>query len=120
MLSGHVHHPEAWFHEEDGTIYLNPGCSRGSRIPHHILIDPDRFAGGSIQLDAGLSRQALDAHVGGKLELDTTMAAFGVSEVVEENMANAARVHAVENGKNISDNIMVAFGGAAPLHAARQ
>jgi N-methylhydantoinase A len=34
-------------------------------------------------------------------------------------MANAARVHAVENGKNISDNIMVAYGGAAPLHAAR-
>ena len=34
-------------------------------------------------------------------------------------MANAARVHAVENGKNISDNIMIAFGGAAPLHAAR-
>ena len=44
VLSGHVHHPEAWFHEEDGTIYLNPGCSRGSRIPHHILIEPDRFA----------------------------------------------------------------------------
>jgi N-methylhydantoinase A len=34
-------------------------------------------------------------------------------------MANAARVHAVENGKNISDNVMIAFGGAAPLHAAR-
>jgi len=39
--------------------------------------------------------------------------------VVDENMANAARVHAVENGKNISDNLMIAFGGAAPLHAAR-
>jgi len=38
---------------------------------------------------------------------------------VDENMANAARVHAVENGKNISDNVMIAFGGAAPLHAAR-
>jgi N-methylhydantoinase A len=46
-------------------------------------------------------------------------AAFGIGEVVDENMANAARVHAVENGKDISDNIMVAFGGAAPLHAAR-
>ena len=46
-------------------------------------------------------------------------AAFGICEVVDENMANAARVHAVENGKNISDNIMIAFGGAAPLHAAR-
>ncbi len=44
VLSGHVHHPEAWFHEENGTIFLNPGCSRSSRIPHHILIEPDRFA----------------------------------------------------------------------------
>lgn len=44
VLSGHIHHPEAWFHEEDGTFFLNPGCSRGSRIPQHILIEPDRFA----------------------------------------------------------------------------
>jgi N-methylhydantoinase A len=51
--------------------------------------------------------------------MDPVQAAFGVSEVVDENMANAARVHAVENGKNISDNLMIAFGGAAPLHAAR-
>jgi N-methylhydantoinase A len=34
-------------------------------------------------------------------------------------MANAARVHAVENGKDIAENFMIAFGGAAPLHAAR-
>ena len=53
------------------------------------------------------------------LRLSAEAAAFGICEVVDENMANAARVHAVENGKNISDNIMVAFGGAAPLHAAR-
>jgi N-methylhydantoinase A len=46
-------------------------------------------------------------------------AAFGVSEVVEENMANAARVHAVERGKELQDRTMIAFGGAAPLHAAR-
>ncbi len=46
-------------------------------------------------------------------------AAAGVSEIVEENMANAARVHAIERGKSIRDCSMVAFGGAAPLHAAR-
>jgi N-methylhydantoinase A len=38
---------------------------------------------------------------------------------VDENMANAARVHAVENGEDLSDYTMIAFGGAAPLHAAR-
>src|SRR5205085_9211125 len=46
-------------------------------------------------------------------------AAFGVSEIVEENMANAARVHAVERGKELHDRTMIAFGGAAPIHAAR-
>ena len=83
-------------------------------------LDPDNFAGGAIRLSTcrppnGPSR-AMSAN-GCRSTL--TSAAFGICEVVDENMANAARVHAVENGKNISDNIMIAFGGAAPLHAAR-
>ena len=47
------------------------------------------------------------------------LAALGVSEIVDENMANAARVHAIESGKEIGDRTLIAFGGAAPLHAAR-
>jgi N-methylhydantoinase A len=82
-------------------------------------IDPDNFAGGAIRLSTKAARIAILSHVGQKLGLDPEAAAFGICEVVDENMANAARVHAVENGKDISDNIMVAFGGAAPLHAAR-
>ncbi|HKX11329.1 MAG TPA: hydantoinase/oxoprolinase family protein, partial [Stellaceae bacterium] len=57
--------------------------------------------------------------VGERLSLAPVAAAFGICEVVDENMANAARVHAVENGKDVSENLLVAFGGAAPLHAAR-
>ncbi len=45
--------------------------------------------------------------------------AFGVTEMVDENMANAARVHAVENGRDIEGFTMVAFGGGAPLHACQ-
>lgn len=82
-------------------------------------IDPDNFAGGAIPLSSEKAGAAIARDVGARLGLDILPAAFGISEVVDENMANAARVHAVENGKNISDNIMVAFGGAAPLHAAR-
>ena len=51
--------------------------------------------------------------------MDATEAAWGLAEVVDENMANAARVHAVENGEDLSTYTMIAFGGAAPLHAAR-
>ncbi|RJT40599.1 hydantoinase/oxoprolinase family protein [Mesorhizobium waimense] len=82
-------------------------------------LDPDNFAGGAIKLDASASQGAISRDVGARLSLNPLSAAFGISEVVDENMANAARVHAVENGKNISDNVMIAFGGAAPLHAAR-
>jgi N-methylhydantoinase A len=82
-------------------------------------IDPDNFAGGSIRLSTGKAEGTLAAEVGRPLGLDTDEAAYGVCEMVDENMANAGRVHAVENGKNISDFSMVTFGGAGPLHAAR-
>jgi len=82
-------------------------------------LDPDNFAGGAIRLSVGNARDAIARDLGDRLGLPLEAAAFGIVEVVDENMANAARVHAVENGKNISDNIMIAFGGAAPLHAAR-
>ena len=82
-------------------------------------LDPDNFAGGSITLDAGSSVNALTRVLGEPLAMDAATSAFGLAEVVDENMANAARVHAVENGEDLSDYTMIAFGGAAPLHAAR-
>jgi len=82
-------------------------------------IDPGYFAGGSITLSPDKAGNAVDKSVGTPLGLKRIDAAFGVSEIVEENMANAARVHAVERGKELQDRTMIAFGGAAPIHAAR-
>lgn len=82
-------------------------------------LDPLYFAGGTIPLHAGRSEAALLADVGKTLGSDAVQAAFGVAEVVDETMANAARVHAVENGEDLSEFTMIAFGGAAPLHAGR-
>jgi len=82
-------------------------------------LDANNFAGGSIVLDANNSSDALMAELGSVLDMDAPTAAFGLAEVVDENMANAARVHAVENGEDLSEYTMIAFGGAAPLHAAR-
>ena len=82
-------------------------------------LDPDNFAGGSIQLHADSSADALMNVLGKTLDMDAQTAAFGLAEVVDENMANAARVHAVENGEDLSGYTMIAFGGAAPLHAGR-
>jgi N-methylhydantoinase A len=82
-------------------------------------IDPDGFAGGSMRLDGAGARTAVGADVGEALNLDTPLAAFAISEVVDENMANAARVHAIERGKDLGGRALIAFGGAAPVHAAR-
>ena len=82
-------------------------------------LDPDNFAGGSIPLHPDRSATALTEAIGDRLEMDPETAAFGVAEMVDENMANAARVHAVENGEDLSSYTMIAFGGAAPLHAGR-
>ena len=82
-------------------------------------LDPDNFAGGSISLHAEESAKALEAVLGEPLGMDAQTAAYGLVEVVDENMANAARVHAVENGEDLAEYTMIAFGGAAPLHASR-
>jgi N-methylhydantoinase A len=82
-------------------------------------IDPDAFAAGRIPLDTGKARAAVDDAIGRPQGLATDIAAFGIAEMVDETMASAARVHAVERGKAIGEHTMIAFGGAAPLHAAR-
>jgi N-methylhydantoinase A len=82
-------------------------------------VDPATFAGGKIPIHADKAAAALDGVIGGPLGMTTEIAAYGVGEIVDENMANAARVHAVERGVAISKRTLIAFGGAAPLHAAR-
>jgi N-methylhydantoinase A len=82
-------------------------------------LDADNFAGGSIRLSSENSSRALQQTLGSVLDMDAETAAYGLSEVVDENMANAARVHAVENGEDLAEYTMIAFGGAAPLHAGR-
>ena len=81
--------------------------------------DPTRFAGGTIQLDVAAAHDALLTRIGGRLGLTAEMAALGVVEMVDENMANAARVHAIESGKSYEGRTLIAFGGGGPVHACR-
>ena len=81
--------------------------------------DPEKFAGGTLALDVAASAAAMAAHVGAPLKLDAAMAALGVVEMVDENMANAARVHAIESGKTYAGRTMIAFGGGGPVHGTR-
>ena len=82
-------------------------------------IDPTGFSGGRMALDCAAGEAVLRNQVAEPLQLAVELAALGVSEIVDENMANAARVHAIESGKDARGRTLVAFGGAAPLHAAR-
>src|SRR6185503_1726986 len=82
-------------------------------------IDLARFAGGKIALDPARALAAVTETIGAPLALAAQEAARGIAEIVDETMASAARVHAVENGKDTSDRTLIAFGGAAPLHAVR-
>ena len=82
-------------------------------------LDPENFAGGSIRLNVENASKALDSVIGSKLGFKTSHTALGVSEIVDENMSNAARVHAIESGVDIETYTIVAFGGAAPIHVAR-
>src|SRR5262249_14390795 len=82
-------------------------------------IDPAAFSGGRMRLDAAAAQAAIARGVGAPLDLSPTLAALGLSEMVDENMSNAARVHAIECGKDARGRVLIAFGGAAPLHAAR-
>ncbi|HVP09475.1 MAG TPA: hydantoinase/oxoprolinase family protein [Burkholderiales bacterium] len=82
-------------------------------------VDPDAFAGGTLKLDLQKAKNAILARIGTPLGLDAAWAAAGIGEIVEENMASAARVHAIERGKVAERCTMIAFGGGAPLHAAR-
>ncbi len=82
-------------------------------------IDPEFFAGGKVKLDVAAAQSAFKVQIGEPMGLKDFWPAAGVTEIVEENMANAARVHAIERGKDITQCVMIAFGGGAPLHACR-
>jgi N-methylhydantoinase A len=81
-------------------------------------IAADAFAGGKMQLSLAACEAALLA-LPGLGQASAATRALGISEIVDEAMASAARVHAVELGLTLENRTLVAFGGCAPLHAAR-
>jgi len=82
-------------------------------------INPNNFAGGKIKLSKDLATKAIKKDICDFIKLDTETAALAISEIVDETMSNAARVHTVEQGHETSNRTLIAFGGAAPLHIAR-
>ena len=80
-------------------------------------LDPDHFLGGEMALDVEAAKCAIAETVAEPLELDLTRAAWGIHEIINEDVARAFRIHASERGFDYRQSSMVAFGGSGPLHA---
>ncbi|NKC29411.1 hydantoinase/oxoprolinase family protein [Falsiroseomonas selenitidurans] len=78
---------------------------------------PDRFLGGDMALDVAAAERAIAQHVGAPLGLSAIEAAWAVHETVNQSMAQAASVHALEKARRIEGYAMVPIGGAGPVHA---
>jgi N-methylhydantoinase A len=82
-------------------------------------LDANFFLGGRMMLDVEAARRAVHGGVARKLGITVEKAAWGIHQVVNENMANAARVHVLERGKDPRRYPLFAFGGAGPVHGLR-
>ncbi|GHB11186.1 hydantoinase/oxoprolinase family protein [Salinicola rhizosphaerae] len=113
--------PESAGSEPGPACYGRGGTAPAVTDADLILgrLDAENFAGGSFRLHRQAAEDALHRTITAPLGGDLIEAAYGIVEVVDENMANAARVHAVESGRELDQYTMIAYGGAAPLHAAR-
>lgn len=80
--------------------------------------DPAFFLGGRMTLDLDAAEKALKT-IAEPLNISTVEAAWGIHQVVGENMASATRIHLVEKGKDPRGYSMIGFGGAGPAFAAR-
>ena len=82
-------------------------------------LDAGSFVGGRMELDRTAAEAAIHQAIADPLGMDVMRAAAGIVEVVDEFMAQAARMYAAEHGGDLGRAVMVAFGGAGPLHADR-
>ncbi len=80
-------------------------------------LDPAFVLGGRMHLDAERAAKAIAEKVGAPLGLDRVAAAYGIHQLANEAMASAARIHAIERGKDVARFPIFAFGGAGPVHA---
>jgi len=79
-------------------------------------LNPDYFAGGEMTIDLPAARAAVE-RLATRVKLAPIECAWGIHDVVNENMAGAARVHIAERGRDPRDYALLATGGAGPVHA---
>jgi N-methylhydantoinase A len=79
-------------------------------------LNPHYFAGGEVSVDLPAAQAAVE-RLAARIGLSPTETAWGIHDVVNENMASAARVHVAERGRDPRDYALLCTGGAGPVHA---
>jgi N-methylhydantoinase A/oxoprolinase/acetone carboxylase beta subunit len=102
-----------------------PACyARGGKEPTVTdadlvlgYLDPDYFLGGEMKLERDAAAESIERRIARPLGLSTEQAAWAIHRVANEEMANAFRIHAMEQGRDPARYGLLAFGGAGPVHA---
>ena len=105
---------------EPGPACYGRGGDRPTLTDANLVLgylDAGFFLGGSMKLDVAAAERAITRHVAEPLRLETLRAAWGVHDIISEDVARAFRIHATERGFDYRSGSMVAFGGSGPLHA---
>jgi N-methylhydantoinase A len=105
-----------------GPACYGQGGDRPSLTDANLILgylDPGFFLGGRMSLDGAAAAGVIMADIGSPLGLDLTRAAWGIHEIINEDVARAFRVHASERAFDYRISSMTAFGGSGPMHAAR-
>lgn len=103
-----------------GPACYGQGGERPTLTDANLLLgylDPEFFLGGAMSLDVSAAEKAIAANIGAPLGVETMRAAYGIHDIVSEDVARAFRIHASERAFDYRGASMVAFGGSGPLHA---
>src|SRR5205807_1806391 len=112
---------------ESAGAVPGPACyGRGGQAPTITdcnlllgLLSPDNFLGGRMRLDEAAARAAVETRVAQPLSMDAAAAAEGVVRIIDVKMAEAIKAISTMRGHDLRDFMLLAFGGAGPVHAAR-
>jgi N-methylhydantoinase A len=105
---------------EPGPACYGRGGERATLTDANLVLgylDAGFFLGGSMKLDIAAAERAIATHVAEPLRLEVMRAAWGIHDIISEDVARAFRIHATERGFDYRSGSMVAFGGSGPLHA---
>ena len=105
-----------------GPACYDQGGDRATLTDANLMLgylDPGFFLGGEMSLDRDKAEQVIRSQVAEPLDLQIERAAYGIHDIISEDVARAFRIHASERGFEYRASSMIAFGGCGPVHAIR-